>query len=347
MEASRFKTRKQRIHEHRVRLKQKKKLKFASYVIAGTLATSAFVTVNVTGKEAANVLVHRVQSGDTLYSLAIKYGVTIKGMKEANGLKSDLIKVGQELLIPEEKSPGSNYVEGMSHKVVSGETLSSIARKYGITVAALKKLNGLHTDRIMIGQNLTISNDTSLNNTYLVTSGDTLYSIGNKFGVSLEKIKKLNKMTSDKIYVGQRLTIPSKSQEQVTSGTPKTEVVSEAYYMVAPGDTLWGIAKRFHTTATKIKNDNNLKSEHVIIGQRLKIKGTGLVKSRAVITGIVDNKSIELLLDGEKEPIVLRVAYGTATNYDIISGAKIKIIYKHSVTPALVDLVFANESFNY
>ncbi|MGM0838577.1 MAG: LysM peptidoglycan-binding domain-containing protein [Bacillota bacterium] len=90
MGASRFKTRKQRIQEHRVRLKQKKKLKFASYVIAGTLATSAFVTVNVMGKEAANVLVHRVQSGDTLYSLAIKYGVTIKGMKEANGLKSSL-----------------------------------------------------------------------------------------------------------------------------------------------------------------------------------------------------------------------------------------------------------------
>jgi D-gamma-glutamyl-meso-diaminopimelic acid endopeptidase CwlS len=70
------------------------------------------------------------------------------------------------------------------------------------------------------------------------------------------------------------------------------------------------------------------------------------VKANAVKTGVVDNKSVEFQIEGEKEPIVLTVAYGTASNFELISGAKIKIIYQQSISPALVDLVFENESFH-
>lgn len=90
---------------------------------------------------------HKVASGDTLSALAKKYGTTVAALKAANGLKSDLIKVGQVL-----------KVSVLSHTVVSGDTLSGLAKKYGTTVAELKSLNGLKSDLIKVGQVLKLPN---------------------------------------------------------------------------------------------------------------------------------------------------------------------------------------------
>lgn len=84
---------------------------------------------------------HQVVSGDTLYSLAKKYGSTVNELKAINGLTSDLIKVGQIL----------DLVKS-SHTVVSGDTLFSLAKKYGTTVDNIKSINGLTTDIIKVGQ---------------------------------------------------------------------------------------------------------------------------------------------------------------------------------------------------
>lgn len=84
---------------------------------------------------------HTVVSGDTLYSLGKKYGLTVDELKSINKLTSDTIKVGQVLTVSK-----------TTHKVVSGDTLFSLAKKYETTVAALKSLNGLKSDTIKVGQ---------------------------------------------------------------------------------------------------------------------------------------------------------------------------------------------------
>lgn len=84
---------------------------------------------------------HRVIAGDTLYSLAKKYGTTVNELKSINSLTSDLIQVGQILDLTKN-----------THKVVSGDTLFSLAKKYGLTVNILKSINGLVNDTIKIGQ---------------------------------------------------------------------------------------------------------------------------------------------------------------------------------------------------
>lgn len=84
---------------------------------------------------------HKAVSGDTLSALAKKYGTTVEALKAINGLKSDLIKVGQVL-----------KVSVSAHTVVSGDTLSGLAKKYGTTVAELKSLNSLKSDLIKVGQ---------------------------------------------------------------------------------------------------------------------------------------------------------------------------------------------------
>ena len=116
--------------------------------------------------------------------------------------------------------------------VQRGDTLSAIARRYGVTVQALMAYNSLQSTTIYVGQRLLIpvaSPSTPL--TYVVQKGDTLYSIGRRYGVTVAQIKTANNLKSDTIYVGQRLLIPS-------GGNPPTPVPSNRQRIqFAPGTT--------------------------------------------------------------------------------------------------------------
>lgn len=93
--------------------------------------------------------------------------------------------------------------------------------------------------------------------TYTVIKGDTLWAISQKFGVSVDQIKKLNGLTSNVLSIGQVLKI--KEDPTIT-------------YTVVKGDTLWGISKKFETSVDKIKQFNNLKTDVLSIGQVLRIQ---------------------------------------------------------------------------
>lgn len=92
-----------------------------------------------------------VQSGDSLWKIAQRYGTTVDAIKSLNGLTSDALSVGQALKIPASQSGG--YTE---YTVRSGDTLWLISRRYNTTVDAIKSLNGLTSDILNIGQVLRI-----------------------------------------------------------------------------------------------------------------------------------------------------------------------------------------------
>lgn len=96
----------------------------------------------------------------------------------------------------------------------------------------------------------------STNTTYKVVKGDTLWGISNKFGVTIDQIKKLNGLKSDVLVIGQTLKI---RENTVT-------------YKVVKGDTLWGVAQKVGLTVAEIKSLNGLKSDVISIGQTLKVK---------------------------------------------------------------------------
>jgi D-gamma-glutamyl-meso-diaminopimelic acid endopeptidase CwlS len=341
VESQNIRSRKERIETQKRINKGKRDKKIVSYVLAGTLAVSAFITVNARGEVLANEAVHQVKPGDTLFSLAQKYGISIKEIKDLNGLKSDIIIVGQILQLSESGSKEVGENKKLTHEVSSGDTLFSIAMKYGLSVSELKQVNNLKTDLIKVGQVLKVGTKATY---YKVMAGDTLFSISEKFNVTVGSIQKENHLTTDTIHIGQQLIIPPSNHDVMEKPHEK---VTKAFYTVAPGETLWGIAKKFNMSSHKIKKDNHMSTDIVLIGQELKIQADGMLKANAVITGVVDRNSVEFLIEGEKEPLVLRVAYGTAPNYDIISGAELSIIYKKGISPVLVDLVFANEEFGY
>ena len=144
-----------------------------------------------------------VQKGDSLYSIASKYNTTVDALKEANNLESNILSVSQELKLPtvEESEGSTTYV------VQKGDSLYSIAREMGTTVDELKSLNNLENNLLSIGQILKIPAFQTLETTYTVERGDSLYSIARKFDTTVDKLKQLNNLSSNLLNIGQILIV--------------------------------------------------------------------------------------------------------------------------------------------
>jgi len=201
-----------------------------------------------------------VKSGDTLYSIASKYGVTVDDLKTTNNLTSDVLSLNQVL-----KIPGIDIEFPNSYTVKKGDSLYSIANKYGTTVNDIKSLNNLKSNTLSIGQVLKLPGviDESTVNTYTVKSGDTLYSIANKYNITVNELKKLNNLSNNTLSIGQTLLLKESSSDIITQDYD--------YYTVKSGDTLYSIADKYNTSVNEIKSLNNLSNNVLSIGQLLKI----------------------------------------------------------------------------
>ncbi len=202
---------------------------------------------------------YKVKSGDTLYSIAKKYNISVNELKELNNLKNNNITVGQVLKI-KSNIPGEEVTEKNYYIVKSGDTLYSIAKKYNTTVDEIKKLNNLKSDNLSIGMELKIKEEPSSTNyiDYVVKSGDNLYSIAKKYNTTVDEIKKLNGLTSNLLNIGMTLKIP-------------IQIGNYINYTVKSGDNLYSIAKKYNTTVDEIKKLNGLTSNLLSIGMELKI----------------------------------------------------------------------------
>ena len=198
---------------------------------------------------------YTVQSGDSLWSISKKFGITVDELKQANNLSSNLLSVGQNLYIPTKETD----VTTGEYVVEKGDTLYKIAQKFETTVDNLKSINNLTTDSLAIGQILKVPTENASidTNTYTVKSGDTLYDIASKYNTTVDEIKSLNNLTSNTLSIGQVLKVPSQSSTNT--------------YIVKSGDTLYGIANKYNTTVDKLKKLNNLTSNTLSIGQELKL----------------------------------------------------------------------------
>ncbi len=163
-----------------------------------------------TEKEDESKGTYVVKAGDTLYKIANANNVTVADIINANNLTSNVLSIGQKLIIPSKNQnvPDSNYI---NHTVIKGDNLYSIARKYNTTVQELMNINNLKSNLLSIGQVIkvpkTTSDSNTSNNVYTVKSGDTLYSIARKFGKTVSDIQKNNNLSTTTLSIGQELII--------------------------------------------------------------------------------------------------------------------------------------------
>ena len=144
-----------------------------------------------------------VQRGDSLYSIAAKYNTTVDALKEVNNLTSNILSVGQVLKLPTvEETSGT-----ITYTVQRGDSLYSIARDFNTTVDELKSLNNLESNLLSIGQILKIPAFQTLETTYTVERGDSLYSIARKFDTTVDTLKQLNNLSSNLLSIGQILIV--------------------------------------------------------------------------------------------------------------------------------------------
>lgn len=157
---------------------------------------------------------YTVKAGDTLYAIALRYGVTVTQLAKANNITNpNLIRVGQTLKIPGTTStptpPTTPSLPSTTYTVKAGDTLYAIAVRYGITVSQLVNANSItNPNLIRVGQVLKIpgENSTPTTRTYTVRAGDTLYAIANRLGTSVENlVSKNNIVNPNLIRVGQIL----------------------------------------------------------------------------------------------------------------------------------------------
>lgn len=241
-------------------------------------------------------IIHNVNHGENLYTIAQKYGIRLADLRIMNNIPYDKeeIEPGTALKIAKNvstiaetsKSPVIKKLNSpivIRHNVRNGETLAQIADDYNVSIESIKKLNNLKDNKI-IGKTLKIVTNPSQNQnkkllsdndqttskrkslesgkrkvSYKVKRGDNLSSIAAKYGVTESQLRNWNsnKINGSKVLSGTTLTI---YQENISKGSsaPATKGVKKVpkYYTVKRGDTISEIANRFGVSIKTIKQKN-------------------------------------------------------------------------------------------
>ncbi|MDX1617364.1 MAG: LysM peptidoglycan-binding domain-containing protein [Balneolaceae bacterium] len=181
----------------------------------------------VSGQDQEGARTHTVKAGETLYRIALQYEVSVAQLREWNNLSGNEIAVGQTLIVGKDEPEKQDAVV---HEVQPQETLFSISKQYGVSIAAIKSWNNLENNALAVGQKLTVypqeeqpgatagpgqgeplvvntTTPVTTNTYYTVKSGDTLYRIAEEHDMSVDELKALNDLTSNVIRIGQRLTV--------------------------------------------------------------------------------------------------------------------------------------------
>lgn len=243
---------------------------------------------------------HTVQPGETLFSIARDFNLTVGDLRRWNDLETDNLSAGQTLRIAPPRQQNQ-----ITHEVQPGETLFAISRKYSVTIAEIQQWNSLRDTNLELGRKLTIflpengqdiqpvqpvaeeeqeeerrsivrAGEQPVTNThYTVRSGDTLYRIANEHDMTIAELRELNSLEGDILRIGQRLIVretrtsaPSIA-ESAEDSTPQGKFVQ---YRVEQGETKNNILEKFQMSESELLALNpGIDLTSVSTGQRLTV----------------------------------------------------------------------------
>lgn len=162
--------------------------------------------------------------------------------------------------------------------VQPNDQLLGVARKFGVSVAAIKVANNLRSDNIVAGQVLLIPNRPAAPTAppnpqavYTVQEGDQLLALARRFGVSTTDIILFNNLANETLRTGQVLYIPFPRATATPRPTGTALPAGQGRYVVQPGDQLLRIARNYGVTLKALREANNLTSDTIRVGQVLQI----------------------------------------------------------------------------
>uniref|UniRef100_UPI0023EFCA22 muramidase family protein n=1 Tax=Globicatella sulfidifaciens TaxID=136093 RepID=UPI0023EFCA22 len=291
---------------------------------------------------------YKVVAGDSYWQLAKKFGVSVAELQKLNNTTSAHLSVGQSLVVPGQKSaekpaekpetskpetPTTPTQQGQ-YTVQAGDTYWSLARRLGVSVGELQRLNNTSSSRLYVGQKLVVPGQTTQASTntkgnYTVKAGDTYWSLARRYNVSVESLMAQN---GQNLIAGKVITIPSVATTQ-TASTPVTEKeeatttpvsTSNGNYTVVAGDTLWSIAKRHQTTVGQILSANGLAEGTVLHpGQSLVVSGSTVVNnntSNEPTTSTSTTNTTSATTTVTETPAPTTTATQTSGSYTVIAG---------------------------
>lgn len=241
--------------------------------------TAAIVILSTAFASGVSANTHTVQKGETLSHIAIKYSTSVGELKRINQLNSDLIRIQQVLKVSESTSSSASASASAAAPVAPAAPAVAVQTPAPASVK-----------------------------TYTVVSGDTLSKIASRHGITLANLMSWNNLTGHLIYPGDVLKVSAgtTSTTPVTSApaapapvpTPSTPAQPTApavtipnvtEYVVISGDTLGHISSKFGTTVANLKALNNLNSDIIYVGQKLKVTAQAASPSQPVVTTPVSN----------------------------------------------------------
>lgn len=234
---------------------------------------------------------YRVRRGDNLSTIAARHGTSIRKLRSLNGMwRRSLIRVGQRLKVPERGGfrRGSYALSGNHYKVRRGDNLSTIARRFGVSVSSLRRLNNIYgRSTIYVGQKIKVRGGSSASRStaqttndkgtsiYKVQRGDNLSTIAERHSMSVGKLRRLNNLRGrSTIYVGQKLKVIGDESTRTVAKSSASSSSDASFHVVRSGDNLIEIADRHGISLNKLRKLNGLYGRSTIyVGQKLKLKG--------------------------------------------------------------------------
>jgi LysM repeat protein len=246
---------------------------------------------------------HTVQPGETLFSIARDFNLSVGDLRRWNELDSDNLSIGQVLRVVPPRADNQ-----ITHTVQPGETLFALSRRYNVTIAEIQQWNNLRDTNLETGRELTIfpaeraatpetlppsggepaeieeerqyivrlSELPAGNTYYTVRSGDTLYRIANDHNMTVNELRVLNGLDNDMLRVGQQLTVRETRRtsapsiaETAESSTPQGKFVQ---YRVESGENGPAVLRKFQMSEAELLALNpGISVSGISPGQRLTV----------------------------------------------------------------------------
>ena len=294
---------------------------------------------------------YTVQSGDSVWKISNDHGITMAQLIEWNNIKNNFVYPGQQLIVSNggssntgantgntsgsnsSNSSSSNTASGTKYTVKAGDSVWSVSNKYGITMAQLTVSNSGSTNSASsnTGSSANTNNSSSANTgssssqgTYTVKAGESVWSVANKNGITMNQLIEWNNIKNNFIYPGQQLivkggnsvntntgstTSAAKPNTPNTSATTSTSSSGNTMYTVKAGESVWSVANKHHITMDQLIEWNNIKNNFIYPGQQVIVKKgssqttnqqapagskTYTVKSGESVWGVADSHGITM-----------------------------------------------------